>query len=118
MWNKHVRRCGLIAVAISTSGIAAEIAPAKMRPEMKRVIEGLKQRESRLPLPALTPEEIAAGKRSVNNGRLRSLYLPVSWMENRNAVSNAGGPRQTDQQRQNASFNQLQTTPDYPFKTR
>ncbi len=82
MINKHLWRCGFLFAAITQSGIAAEIEqmPAKTRPEMKRRIEALKSREARIPLPKLTPEEIAAGKNSVNNGRLRSLYLPESWL--------------------------------------
>lgn len=120
MWNKNAWQYSLIVAALTTSGIAAEIAPlpAKTRPEMKRVIEGLKQRESRLPLPALTAEEIASGRRSVNNGRLRSIYLPESWMASRNPAQTANSGRQTESQRQNAAFNQMQSAPDYPFKTR
>lgn len=120
MWNKNVWQCGLFVLAFSASGFAAESEQAltKTRPEMKRRIEALKLREARIPLPALTQEEIAAGKRSVNNGRLRSLYLPESWLSNRNATPNAAGGRQIDSQRQSAAFNQMQSAPDYPFKTR
>ncbi|MCA9124968.1 MAG: carboxymuconolactone decarboxylase family protein [Planctomycetales bacterium] len=53
------------------------------RPEMKGALEALKSREPRLPLPPLSPEEIAAGRFSVNNGRMRSLYLPAEWSSSR-----------------------------------
>ncbi len=51
------------------------------RPEMKAALEKLKSREARLPLPPLSSEEQAAAAGSsslgvVNNGRMRSLYLP------------------------------------------
>lgn len=67
-WN-----VALCAVAMSATSFGAEPGDGltKTRPEMKKKIEALKQRESRIPLPALTEAEIAAGKRTVNNGRLR-----------------------------------------------
>jgi alkylhydroperoxidase family enzyme len=43
------------------------------RPEMKAALEALKSRTPRLPLP----QSDAAG--GVNNGRMRSAYLPESW---------------------------------------
>jgi len=83
---------------------------------MKKVIEGLKNRQSRLPLPDLSAEEVAAGRQSVNNGRLRSIYMPASWQTNNNPRPAAAGatPRQAEQQR----MNQMTSAPDYPFKTR
>jgi alkylhydroperoxidase family enzyme len=90
---------------------------AKTRPEMKKRIEALKTREARIPLPALAAEEVAAGRRSVNNGRLRSIYLPESWQTsnfNARAATPGATPRQEDQQR----MSQMQSAPDYPFKTR
>jgi alkylhydroperoxidase family enzyme len=111
--------CGLVVGVVATGGLAAEIETrAKTRPEMKRRIEALKSREARIPLPKLTAEEIAAGRNSVNNGRLRSLYLPESWLSNRSQVPNSSGTRTTEQQRLNATLNQMQSAPDYPFKTR
>ena len=45
------------------------------RPEIKTALEALKDRQPRLPLPA-APQ----GEASVNNGRMRTLYLPESWV--------------------------------------
>jgi hypothetical protein len=74
------------AVLTAVSGsfippVAAEepVQPALTRPEMKQRLEALRQRQSRLPLPPPTEAEIASGRSLVNNGRLRSLYLPTSW---------------------------------------
>ena len=131
----------LCALAICTNGWSAEVETAltKTRPEMKKTIEGLKLREARIPLPPLTAEEIASGRRSVNNGRLRSIYLPESWQSSNNSGRNQGRtgqgqaaqgqpaqgqtaqgqtaqvqPAQTDRQR----LEQMQQAPDYGFKTR
>ena len=89
-------------------------APAKTRPEMKRRIEALKERNSRLPLPALTEEQKAAGLRSVNNGRLRSLYLPESWQSPRTGVPAANGRGPAPALR----LGDLAKAPDFAFKTR
>ncbi len=116
-WN-----VALCAVAMSATSFGAEPGDGltKTRPEMKKKIEALKQRESRIPLPALTDAEIAAGKRTVNNGRLRSLYLPESWLSSNNRLPNrpAGAPPLTDAQRLNQTLSSMQSQPDYPFKTR
>jgi alkylhydroperoxidase family enzyme len=56
------------------------------RPEIKAALEALKDREPRLPLPAM-----ADGEPSVNNGRMRALYLPESW------ASGGSRPRQPGQ---------------------
>jgi hypothetical protein len=50
--------------------------PPATRPAMKQALEDLKKAKPRLPLPPLTEEEKAAGRRVVNNGRMRTLYLP------------------------------------------
>jgi alkylhydroperoxidase family enzyme len=86
---------------------------------MKKRIEALKEREARIPLPALTAEEIASGRRSVNNGRLRSLYLPESWLANRSGAP-ATNSRDSNPRNVNvaATLNQQQQAPDYGFKTR
>ena len=63
---------GALCVAIvSANGWSAETGTGltKTRPEMKRTIEALKGREARIPLPALTPEQVATGVRSVKIGR-------------------------------------------------
>ena len=114
---------GALCVAIVTAnGWCAEIGTGltKTRPEMKRTIEGLKNREARIPLPALTPDEIASGRRSVNNGRLRSIYLPESWQSSRNSSSGSSGQGQRTggTQNLNATLTQAQQAPDYAFKTR
>lgn len=43
------------------------------RPELKLALEALKDRTPRLPLPEPNGDE------SVNNGRMRALYLPEAW---------------------------------------
>jgi hypothetical protein len=45
---------------------------------MKRALEELKKANPRLPLPGLTDQEKqqSPNRRVVNNGRMRSLYLP------------------------------------------
>lgn len=110
----------LCLASLCAQSWSAEIGDGltKTRPEMKKQIEGLKNREARLPLPALTAEELASGRRSVNNGRLRSLYLPESWQSNRSAPPATQGQRPSTPQNVNATLNQLQQAPDYAFKTR
>jgi len=112
----------LCLAAICANGWAAEIGNGltKTRPEMKRTIEALKGREARIPLPALTAEEITSGRRSVNNGRLRSIYLPESWQSSRNSSSGSSGQGQRTggTQNLNATLNQMQAAPDFAFKTR
>lgn len=115
----------LYVLAVCATGLSAESESGltKTRPEMKRKIEALKERESRLPLPALTPEEIAAGKRTVNNARLRSIYLPESWQSSNFSSRSttrpaAGQPPLTDAQRLSQTLTQMQAAPDYAFKTR
>jgi hypothetical protein len=56
--------CVLSIVQLSVVG-AGDLT--QTRPEMKKRIEALKQRQSRLPLPPPTDEEIASGKTLVNN---------------------------------------------------
>lgn len=112
---------GVASAADSTSSPAP--TPALTRPEMKKRLEGLKQREARLPLPPLTADELASGRRSVNNGRLRSLYLPASWVATRGSSTGGSGSgtgrdgagRGTDVAR---TLAQMQTAPDFGFKTR
>ena len=90
---RHWFSVALLSAMAGTSARGDEPSPRLMtsRPEMKAQIEALKNREARIPLPSLTPEEIAAGKRSANNGRLRSLYLPESWLASRGPSSSSGG---------------------------
>ncbi|MFM7833621.1 MAG: carboxymuconolactone decarboxylase family protein, partial [Planctomycetaceae bacterium] len=65
--------------------------------------------------PPPTAEEVAAGKSLVNNGRLRSLYLPASWTSW--LISGWGGARPAAGGSA-AALNALQQQPDYAFKTR
>lgn len=113
-------RALIVIGACATIASAEEpgpLKPAMTRPEMKQRIEGLKNRTARLPLPAPTAEEIAAKRSLVNNGRLRSIYLPPSWQGF--VVPGWGGsssrPRPTST---TALLNSLQASPDYGFKTR
>src|SRR5438270_13810588 len=51
------------------------------RPEMKQLLEDMKARKPRIPLPALTEDEKAKlGEREAGyEARLRALYLPEGW---------------------------------------
>ena len=57
------------------------------RPEMKQLLEDMKARKPRIPLPELTEQERAKlGDREAGyEARLRALYLPEGW--------GFGGPR-------------------------
>lgn len=121
MRHSNLLSSSLAVALIAANAFGADVGSGvtKTRPEMKQRIEALKGREARLPLPPLTPEEIAAGKRSVNNGRLRSLYLPESWQQSRNTSPASGqGSRNGGTQNINSILNQAQQAPDYAFKTR
>jgi len=92
-------------VAIVPRSLGADVvsdAPKPIpvtRPEIKQALEALKQRTPRLPLPA------SAEQGGVNNGRMRSLYIPESWSggaPNRGG-SGRGGNRWTPGQRGNNS---------------
>lgn len=112
---------GALCIAtVCASGLAedARSGLTRTRPEMKKRIEALKKREARIPLPALTPEEVASGRRSVNNGRLRSLYLPESWQANRSPTSSTPTARSSDPKNVATVLNERQLSPDYAFKTR
>lgn len=92
------------------------------RPEMKSLLEGLKQRKPRLPLPELKSGAGNGDLRStVNNGRMRNLYLPAEWTStswggaNRNAQSTTTG---TASKTPSYAINEPGMTLDYAFKTR
>lgn len=114
---KQVQRWLPAAVLLTLWGWSVVRAedPALTRPEMKVRLEALKERTSRIPLPPPTAEELASGKSLVNNGRLRSLYLPPSW--NSWLISGWGGARNA-RGGAAAAFSALQQQPDYAFKTR
>ena len=74
------------------------------RAELKQFLEDSKQNQPRLPLPALTPDEVDRLNRGdwsvVNNGRTRKAYLPPE-------IANVGFLKMTDPT----------ITLDYPFQT-
>ncbi len=110
-------RTWIACVCLAATGIAAEpYEPALTRPEMKERIEALRSRSARLPLPGLTDEERAAGRSSVNNGRMRSLYLPPSWQSF--VITGWGGGNRSRPAKPTETLQRLQSTPDYGFKTR
>jgi alkylhydroperoxidase family enzyme len=97
-----------VAVLIAAASTSwAEDAPSATpkavpatRPEMKIALEALKDRMPRLPL---APSE----GRGVNNGRMRSQYLPASW-----SGGGGGGGRNRGRQPNNAAG-----AIDYAFTT-
>ena len=107
----------LFITAYSLNAVYSEEDLASTRPEMKKRIEALKERTPRLPLPAPSADEIASGRPLVNNGRLRSIYLPPSWQSflvpgwgSRSAPRPSGGTA--------AMLKSLEADPSYAFKTR
>lgn len=72
---------------------AADAAPSRdvplTRPDMKKALDDLKKRQPRLPLPPLTAQEKADGKRAGGNGRMRAYYLPA---ELRGQFARGGDP--------------------------
>ncbi|MBI1347548.1 hypothetical protein GC163_14810 [bacterium] len=108
--------CFLCALSVNAADPAVPVT-AKTRPEMKQQLEDLKQRTARLELPPLSAEELAAGRSSVNNGRLRAMYLPPSWQGF--VISGWGGSSNRQRPASTTSvLNSLQSRPDYGFKTR
>lgn len=92
---------------------------------MKKRIEALKERTSRLTLPAPTEQDIASGRPLVNNGRLRALYLPASWQSflvpgwgsttpRRPSTPGAASPSTS----LNSLLKAMEADPEYAFKTR
>lgn len=108
---------GHLSPAIAAAEESSAPKPAMTRPEMKQRIQALKLRTARLPLPAPTAEEIASGRPLVNNGRLRSIYLPPSW-QSFVVPGWGGGPSRSRPASTTALLNSLQARPDYGFKTR
>lgn len=119
---RHLCAATLLACALAVPDctFAAEPSTSELattRPEMKKQIQGLKERTARLPLPPLTPEDRAAGRPVVNNARLRSIYLPASWQPF--LVPGWGGNSAVKPGASTtAILNSLQSSPDYAFKTR
>ena len=116
MFLKQYSLCLCVALGVVTFA-AAEEDLASTRPEMKKQIEALKGRTSRLPLPAPTAEDLASGRPLVNNGRLRSIYLPPSWQSF--VISGwGGGSSRTPVTSTTSLLKTLESTPGYGFKTR
>ena len=92
------------------------------RPEMKTLLERLKQRTPRLPLPELVPETGTGDLRStVNNGRMRNLYLPTEWQSTSSTNRNRTAPNaqgNTASRTPSYANNEPGMTLDYAFKTR
>lgn len=108
----------LLSSLLSSSRAQDAVEPALTRPEMKQRLEALRQRQSRLPLPPPTDAEKASGRSLVNNGRLRSLYLPPSWTSFVIAGWGRGAASRPTPGGTTALLNALQAQPDYAFKTR
>ena len=116
MFKNYWNLCLCFSLAC-LSNVYSDGGPAATRPEMKQRIEALKQRTSRLPLPAPTEQEIASGRSLVNNGRLRSIYLPSSWQSF--VISGwGGGSSRRPAGGTAATLKTLEADPSYGFKTR
>lgn len=90
---------------------------ATTRPEMKKRIEALKERKSRLLLPAPTEQDLESGRSLVNNGRLRSIYLPPSWQSF--VITGWGGSSARPPAGGTTSLlKTMEADPSYAFKTR
>lgn len=115
LWLASLLFASSVVVSYAADG------PAATRPEMKKAIEALKGRTARLSLPAPTEQEIASGRPLVNNGRLRSLYLPPSWQSF--LITGWGGssarrPMTSPPTNTASLLKSLEATPGYGFKTR
>ncbi|MGE0605495.1 MAG: hypothetical protein AB7O62_00100 [Pirellulales bacterium] len=116
--------CALVVLhAHAADSVSAPRPLPVTRPEMKELIEDMKGRTPRIPLPELTAEERAkeaADSRSIGyEGRLRSLYLPDSEM--RGSLSFGGAPRGGSGAGTGGNRPPQETDPaltlDYRFKT-
>lgn len=113
--------------SLCVNGVSAEepnrapkVVP-QTRPEMKSLLEGLKQRTARLPLPELKPGTDKSDLRStVNNGRMRNLYLPAEWQNTSwgGANRNAQPTPVTTSKTPIYGINEPGMTLEYAFKTR
>src|SRR5206468_1480574 len=73
-----------MGLMLATAGVARADEPRPVpltRPEMKQLLEDMKARKPRIPLPELTEDEKAKlGEREAGyESRLRTLYLPEGW---------------------------------------
>ncbi len=95
------------------------------RPAMKRMLEDMKQRTERIPLPPLaSAESTDADPRSQGyEGRLGKLYLPAGGGA-RSYLNFSGSPQRTGQSNNQSANNRFPQEPDpaltldYGFKTR
>lgn len=102
---------GLLTAGLWADEPATSPRPVPLtRPDMKQLLEDMKQRTPRIPLPPLTDEERAKlGERgSGYEARLRALYLPGQG-DGRGAFGFGGGPGGKDPE--------PNVTLDYKFKT-
>ncbi len=96
-------------------GKTPKVIPAS-RPEMKKLLEGLKARTPRIPMPPR-----AEGETSVNNGHMRAFYLPPSWQSStpRSTPSVSSGEKnEKGKSKTSASSSDPKMTLDSTFKTR
>lgn len=119
-WEFRLLAALFSGLLLSLQAVAQESdvpQPAVNRQQMKQQLEALKARTSRLPLPPPSAEDLASGRMLVNNGRLRSLYLPPSWQGF--VVPGWGGSSARQKPASTASvLKTMQARPDYGFKTR
>lgn len=113
MWTRFI---AFVSFGLASPGLlAGEDSTSKprptplTRPEIKQLLEDMKSRKPRIPLPELTEEEKAKmGERGMGyESRLRSLYMPARG-EGRGMGGMGGGMREPDPR----------MTLDYPFKTK
>jgi alkylhydroperoxidase family enzyme len=94
------------------------------RPAMKELLEDLKSRPHRVPLPEPTAEELAAGDQFRYESRVRELYMPagtpsvVSGNMQRNRTPQTGTPGQPQPRRDWSRNADEAMTLTYAFKTR
>lgn len=103
-----------LLVALATSAWADDAAGPKpipvTRPEVKAALDALKNRKPRLPLPPPTEEEKERANASpggfglVNNGRMRSLYLPESLRQARTGPGTQGRRDRTPEENAQYAF--------------
>jgi alkylhydroperoxidase family enzyme len=93
LWSSVWALLGLAPGWLSAADTTPRPTPVT-RAEMKRLLEDMKQRSPRIPLPPLTEEELKATEKEPNargyEGRLRSMYLPGA--ELRGYINFGGSP--------------------------
>jgi len=112
-----------LSVAAAPADDTASTTPKSMpqtRPEMKKALEALKKREPRLPLKELTAEQRQQyGNRPVvNNGRMRTIYLPPSWSASSRGPAPANAPANPASRSASGGNNDPAMTLDDAFKVK